>query len=268
MKDKAKNSSRKETVIAISEIVKAVPVYQDVVQPSAKEIGKSLATITKTINIALGPIKLLVWGYDQIEEYLTKKIAEKLKETPEENIITPPTYIAGPAIEALRFAGYNEDLRELYANLLATSMDKNTADKAHPGYVDIIKNISPDEARLLKVFTKEDNLPLINISLKNDPERGRSLAIANYTLLNDYLNLNNSLLITIYITNLCRLGILEIPYGIYLAEVERYEKIENSEVVTYAKEKAKEKAMKIDIERRVLRLTTYGEDFIKCVVKE
>ena len=35
---------------------------------------------------------------------------------------------------------------------IATSMDKETLHKAHPGYVEIIKDLSYDEASLLKAF--------------------------------------------------------------------------------------------------------------------
>ena len=52
--------------------------------------------------------------------------AEKLKNVPEENIVTPPPSIAGPVFEALRFSGEDIDLRELYTNLLASAMDNST----------------------------------------------------------------------------------------------------------------------------------------------
>src|SRR5262245_49924963 len=63
----SKDSNLKTGLGAVSDILKEIPVYQDVVQPSAKQIGSALATITKTVNIALAPIKVLVWGYEQIE---------------------------------------------------------------------------------------------------------------------------------------------------------------------------------------------------------
>ena len=256
---------KKEDMKVVADIIKSVPIYQDAIQPAAKELGKVLTTLTKTINIALAPIKLVVWGYDQIEDFLTEKLTEKLKNIPEENIITPPTYLAGPAIEALKFSGHNEELRELYANLLATSMDKNSTDKAHPGYVDIIKNITPNEARLLKYFVNENNVPLIDISYKD--EVGDILLLPNYTLLNENLHLGGEILVCTYITNLCRLGILEVPFGRFLANEDLYKPIENSEMVIYSTKLAEEKGKTIKIERRLLRLTRYGEDFIKCVVR-
>jgi hypothetical protein len=64
--DENKDTNVKATIDAVTGLVTAIPIYQDTLQPSAKQIGKSLETITKTVNIALAPIKALVWGYDKL----------------------------------------------------------------------------------------------------------------------------------------------------------------------------------------------------------
>lgn len=53
---------------------------------------------------------------------------------------------------------YNESekLREMYANLVAKSMNADFHDKVHPAYVEIIKQLSPAEA----VFLEEPGLLL------------------------------------------------------------------------------------------------------------
>src|SRR5687768_2856177 len=107
------DSNIKSTIEAATGLLKAVPVYQDLLQPSVQQVGKSLQTITKTVNIALAPIKALIWGYEQMEEFITTRVTEKLSKIPEENIVTPPPQVAGPAIEALRYTGHDENLREL-----------------------------------------------------------------------------------------------------------------------------------------------------------
>ncbi|MDR6943027.1 DUF4393 domain-containing protein [Mucilaginibacter pocheonensis] len=108
-------------------------------------------------------MKGLVWGYEKIEEWINMRVVQKLENVPQENIITPPLQIAGPTIEALRYTGEDNEIRELYANLLATSMNKETLHKAHPGYVEILKNISTDEAILLKNFVTTKIYPCIDL---------------------------------------------------------------------------------------------------------
>ena len=116
----------KDVADAVKGIVEAVPVYQDVVQPAAREIGTALQTVAKTIHIVLAPVSALVWGYDQIKDFVSTRVAEKLRGVPPENIVAPKPNVAGPALESLKYTGHQEDLRELYANLLAASMDSRT----------------------------------------------------------------------------------------------------------------------------------------------
>ena len=134
---------------AIKGIVEAVPVYQDVVQPAAQQLGKGLETIAKLVHVALAPVSMVVWAYDQIADYLQETLAEKLKYVPPDKIVQPRMTIAGPTVEHLRFAADEPSLRELYANLLATSMDAKTAEEGHPAFVEVIRQLSSDEARVL-----------------------------------------------------------------------------------------------------------------------
>jgi hypothetical protein len=62
--------------------------------------------------------------------------------------------VAGPTIEALRFAADEPTLRELYASLLATSMTSSSRNKAHPAFVDIIKQLDVVDVHILNaVYT-------------------------------------------------------------------------------------------------------------------
>ena len=74
---------------AIKGVVQAIPVYQDVGQPAAKEIGTALQTVAKTVHIALAPVSALVWGYEQVKEFVSTSVAERLEKIPKEKIITP-----------------------------------------------------------------------------------------------------------------------------------------------------------------------------------
>lgn len=62
----ADESTIRDTAETIKGIVQAVPIYQDVVQPAAKEVGTALQTVAKTLHILLAPVSGLVWGYEKI----------------------------------------------------------------------------------------------------------------------------------------------------------------------------------------------------------
>lgn len=127
------------TINAATGLLKEVPIYQDALQPAAKELGVAFLTVAKTVNVALAPISALIWGYDKIKEFSVTRLAQKLQEVPEEKIATPDATIAGPALEALKYTGHKEELAEMYASLLATAMNLDSQSSAHPSFVEIIK---------------------------------------------------------------------------------------------------------------------------------
>ncbi len=126
----------------------------DTFPKTAMHTDIALSTTVRAINAALVTIKPAIWGFERIGEWLDKKLPEKLKDVPEENIITPPINIAGPAIEAMRFTGENDELREMYVNLLAASMDKRTSNNVFPRFVEITKNLTTKDAIILKCFSE------------------------------------------------------------------------------------------------------------------
>jgi len=263
------DSNIKATIDAVTGLVTAIPIYQDAIQPSAQQIGKSLETITKTVNIALAPIKALVWGYEQVEQFISSKVTEKLRGIPEENIITPIPQIAGPAVEALRYTGHDVNLRELFANLLANAMDKETAHSVHPSYVEIIKNISSDEAILLSAFITTKVYPIININSKyKDIKKGYRLIYPKYSHIDKIISLTRPDLIPVYVDNLCRLGVLESPKGIFMTSENIYEPLENDSELDEIKKSIVESACEVSFDREIVRPTSFGSYFIDNVVIE
>jgi len=263
------DSNVKSTIDAVTGLVKAVPVYNDAIQPAAKEIGKSLATVAKTINIALAPISALVWGYEKISEFVQKRVAEKLKEIPEENIVTPDPSVVGPALEALRFTGNNEILSELYANLIANSLDKETIKKAHPGFVEIIKNMTSDEGLILKIFYPNVYKPIIDFKLKIKKGTG-----GEFNLVNNYSNIGEEAgckypdLTAQYIDNLCRLGLLHIPAGRHLVEPNAYDILLKTD--EYEKFKAQHETEHTGVTeiKKYIELTQLGIQFKEACVTD
>lgn len=257
---------------AIKGIVEAVPVYQDAVQPAAKEIGTALQTVAKTIHIVLAPVSALVWGYDKLTDFLSSRVADKLKDVPPECIATPKPNVAGPALEALRYTGHEESLREMYANLLAASMDTRTAQGAHPAFVEIIKQLTPDEARLLKLFVVSRAFPLINVrreyKVTTDTERGGNDLLVNFSLLGWEAGCDYPEQTPTYLNNLCRLGLAEIPTMYEYTAPGVYDALENHSTVQGIKAAFKSNdKFRIDVARGGLRITDLGRLFCNtCVV--
>jgi hypothetical protein len=272
MSEEAENENAggiiKQSIDSVTALTKAVPIYEDAVQPLAKETGKALGTIGKAVNVALAPISLVVWGYDQMQNFLETRVAEKLEKVPEDRIITPPPNVAGPAIEALKFAGNDETLQDMFANLIANSLDSKTVLEAHPAFVDIIKSLSPDEGLILKVFASTQKFPMVDVKLKHKKDNGYQILHRNLSKIGAIANCKHQTLTPIYLDNLCRLGILEIPSGRKINDQKVYEAVTNEPSILQLKKQFDgNEAHSIDFEQKVITVTGIGLQFINaCII--
>ena len=133
---------------AIEEIGK--PVYEDGLKPVVKPTGELAGLVPRAIKAALLPVEKWVLGREYNLEETRKLLEQKLADVPPEEIVSPEPYVAVPAIQYISYCMDSEVLRDMYANLLAKSMQEATKDGVHPSYLEIIKQLCPDEARLLK----------------------------------------------------------------------------------------------------------------------
>lgn len=106
-----------------------------------------------------------------------------LASVPPKDIQQPKPHIAVPIIETLKCAGVEENLSHLYANLLATSLDKATAYRTHPGFVDMIKNMCPDEGRIMRFLSTNSYCPLINIRSVSQIDQSFQVVFRNLSLI-------------------------------------------------------------------------------------
>jgi hypothetical protein len=253
---------------AVKGVVEAMPIYQDVVQPAAKEIGQALQTVAKTVHIALAPISALVWGYDKIKDFVTSKVAEKLQETPTERIQPPSPHVAGPALEALRYTGHEEDLRELFANLLATSLDSATSKEAHPSFVEMIKQITPDEAKILHVISDGRAIPVITIrSDESEQNRAGVDAFRHLCMIGIVAECRSPELTPNYLENLVRLGLLDLRYDSTYKNKELYDPIKEHHQFDELMNSVKKSGRHPRIVEGRSHLTELGKMFCKaCVI--
>lgn len=126
-------------------------VYQDVLQPAAREVGHVLG---RAVHVALAPVRGLVWTAERAEDWLEKEVSARLEKrgVPESSVVTPPPLIMAGVIRGLQVAGPDPDpnLRDLFANLLATAMTEGQTESTHPAFAEILAQLTSDEARILR----------------------------------------------------------------------------------------------------------------------
>src|SRR5437660_3060641 len=155
-----------ELAKAVAEITKNVPIYEDALQPVMKQVGKSLGTIGGLINVALAPVALMVYRYEVMQKKLESRLEEKLRDVEPATIIQPPLPVVGPLIERYRFVHDDPELADMFENLLANAMDIATVKRAHPAFVQIISELSSEEAKLVKTIAGEPVLPKLDVSAR------------------------------------------------------------------------------------------------------
>jgi hypothetical protein len=260
----------KGTLEAATGLVKAVPIYEDAIQPVAKQLGKSLELVGRAVNAALMPVKGLVWGIEEIEKRFKPKLIHNLEHVQPEDIIPPKLNVAGPAIEALRYTGHEESLSDMYANLLASAMDKKTADGAHPAFVEIIRQLTPDEARLIAYFIQDVPLPLITLRCQNRYTHDGYDVATNISLFAEATRVEFPALVPSYLDNLSRLGLIEILKSYSYTDPDIYTALESSLVVQRDRVMVElDSGVCCVIKRGSVRITHFGEQFgVVCVASK
>jgi hypothetical protein len=122
------------------------------------------------------------------------------------------------AIPMLQSASLEEDetLQDLWARLIANSMDPNFKEFIHPGYIEIIKQLSTDEAIILNSFRSKKGYPALFDFSSNESVRYRVARLGGlknvydiYLLFCKALPLKKPGNARIYLDNLQRLQIVQ-----------------------------------------------------------
>lgn len=248
---------------AVKEVAK--DAYADIGRPIAKPTGQLAGLVPRAIKAALAPVEkwVLQQEYNVAE---TQKLLEiKLQNITPASITPPEPHIAVPALQYISYCMDNEELRDMYANLLANSMNSVVKNGVHPGFVEIIKQLSPDEAKFLKYMKTNTSIPTISLRYAyNDYKKGGVNAIQEFTNVPALANceqINNG---EQYIDNLVRLGLVERERGNAFIDKSRYEPLKADPQfaqyndVELAKKNGYEKC---EVEEHIVRLTAFGEKF-------
>ena len=170
--------------IEIPDIIKsASDAAQDNLPATMQQTDGALSTVVGFFNnVVLYPVKKANLTFRYKLEAFEDDLKEKIKNIPQENLQVPPTMIAGPTLEALRYTYDEAELREMYENLLASAMDNRISSEAHPSFVDTIKQLSPLDAIVLRMFAKKPwyKCGTITFNLTGDSSKNYANAMPDY----------------------------------------------------------------------------------------
>lgn len=251
----------KETFLG--EVAKQLPVkeiYNDVAHPALSTVGEALQGATK---VALAPITAMVWGYDKIAGYLDVAIPEYFakRKIAKEKIVTPDPAIAVPTIEAMRYTSHKKELREMFVNLLGASMNSDEIDE-HPAFVELIKQLSSDECRILKYIQLHDKMPMLKERLKL-PQGGELDVFPYFSDVGYLTGCSFPQKFPEYLNNLQRLGLVDVFYDRHLVDNKFYEDLKKH--FAYPKVKAAEGQEFVE-HKSLYVISEFGKKFCKICI--
>lgn len=250
----------------IGKAIETVPeLYQDAFQPSVQETGKLIARIPHAINAAFSGLDKWILNKEYSIDETKKLLAQKLENVDPEKIVEPDPYVAIPAIQAISYSMNSEELRNLYANLLAKSMNVETKNTVHPAYVETIKQLSPVDAAYFKRICPLDLRPMVDTLLDFPQSLTMTIAKNSNMFSQEFYNV-----FSLSLDNLSRLGLINIPEGSWYGEDSIYEPIIAVLKTQFTLEQYKishPSATGISFTKKRIDITEYGSSFYKtCVI--
>lgn len=159
---------------------------------------------------------------EEVIAELRNDLREILKDTKEEKIVPPSMRIIVPALQNISITE-EKSIRKIYARLIAASMNSVVKAGVHPGFIEIIKQLSPDEAKVLEYIARSNKLPIVSVRYENEQGNGFEV-LRNFSNIGELAKCEYPLKIDSYFDNLVRLGLIEMaPLMASLTNKQLYE---------------------------------------------
>lgn len=238
--------------------------------PTAKNIGNTLGGISETI---LSPINLgTTWANAHIRKF-KQSIIDNVKKIPEENRDSSKINLAMKTIEDSKYQISDDNLREMFAKLIAASIDKRNNQGLSPRFSNVLSQFSPEDAEFLMQISANnlyfDSIPTVIFFAQQD--NGSGLKNGDHFIAPDKSTVSwfqNEL----SLNNLVSLGIINQSDEQYLSSdiyTSFYDSVEKSinflswSIIL----KASKSNLKPTIKKGIIEFTPFGKKLIQIVIQ-
>lgn len=237
--------------------------------PVTKELGTMVGSVFGLINnTILVPIRMYnMYAEDKIERF-SEELKAKTLSIPPENLVEASMNILGPTMEGLKYNLDEEHIKHMFINILTSDMNKDKKNFVLPSFVEIVKQLSRDDASFLKTIAEliragaGSTLALLNIEMKI--KNGGYVDVDKYIAIQYDNRVDTIKLEPIIIDNLNRLGLIECVKGEYLFDKTVYEK--SFELLKKEYGELPENIEGIDYDKNLFRITEFGNAFLNVCV--
>lgn len=241
------------------------PTYDNLTKPVSKSTGMGIASIVDLVFLPfryLSDKSKLIFNH-KIEE-LKKELEEKEKSIPDDKKIEPDFHAVSLALDNSKFCITNDELRKMFVNLIGNTMNTDKKDIAHPAFSEIIKQMTTEDALILETFEDMIQQPII-VARQNFDDGSCQTIYDKYFI--PQIHVCDSMAGLISISNLVRLGLLDITYEVKLPDdlyssfIKGIEETEKRLTIEEGRE------VKHKIEKGVVSLTELGHAFMKACME-
>jgi len=198
-------------------------------QKAARIKGNKLAVKEAMGLIIMKPLAgIMGISREYFETEFAEDYAEKIEDIPDENLQTPKASIAGPAFEGLAYSLDEPALKDMYLELLARASDDRVASSAHPSFVQIIRELTSEEARYLPYYLGRANnmVGIAQYRAEFHPKPNNGFRVL-YSHVLDIREPDNSPtydpMLPTYVDNWVRLKLVEVNYEASLTQSDAYD---------------------------------------------
>lgn len=246
-------------------ILESKPV-ENLTDPPTKVAGNLLADFLNWTagGIHYASMKAELKRQKKFEKFKAN-IAEGVNNIPKEDLIEPRDSIIGAAAEKAKYSMNEDEIREMFENLIISSFDSRKVSNIHPSFSDIIQQMSPLDAQNLKLFDTKERLPVCELRLDQGPD-GYKVIYSDVFYSNP--NCQSIQQQAISISSLKRIGLISISYDIHFIDKKIYEpfkelpeyKVQQNNLESL--NQLKKTNHKLDIQQGVASITSLGKAFI------
>jgi Abortive infection alpha len=150
------------------------------------------------------------------------------------------------------------NLRALGTALLQQSADVGFDEGMHPAYVRILSEMSPDEARILRLLTQKGPQPTVDVRTNRPFGIGSELVASGLSMIGEHAGCRDVERTSAYLNNLFRLGL--VWFSRESVDPQRYQLVEAQPKVVGAMKRAGRSPKTV---HRSINLTAFGLDFCR-----
>lgn len=237
-------------------------VYEDAIRPFVGWFGKTGGALGHAIYASIG-LPVEKWAQRKEEQY--KRVSEQIKERisfiPEDEKIEPSFGTVQSIFEGLDSCLDEEVLQAGFVNLLGAAMDSRTATSFLKCHADTLRQLCPDEAKILNTLFSKKTWAFIDVRFCEKGIEGWSIYRRYVTDIGDFAQCEFPDDIPSYLVHLETLGLLRIDSTNWLVDEKIYDLLEKR--VQDDKKRIEASGRDFKIGKGIFDITPLGEDFAR-----